>query len=77
MSGDILSGLNRVRFRATPLFCPNGPGVHLNYCKVLIKNFKGFAQGISERVKKLAYDRFQQAGRPSIYYPVRSAANKH
>ena len=66
-----LSGLDRVRFRATlrPLFCPNGPEVYLNYCKVLIKNFKGFAQGISDRVKKLAYDRFEQAGRPNIYLP--------
>ena len=66
-----LSGLDRVRFRATlrPLFCPNGPEVYLNYCKVLIKNFKGFAQGISDRVKKLAYDSFEQAGRPSIYLP--------
>jgi hypothetical protein len=65
------SGLDRVRFRATlrPLFCPNGPEVYLNYCKVLIKNFKGFAQGLSDRVKKLAYDRFQQAGRPNIYLP--------
>lgn len=66
-----LNGLDRVRFRATlrPLFCPNGPEVYLNYCKVLIKNFKGFAQGLSDRVKKLAYDRFQQAGRPNIYLP--------
>ena len=67
----ILSGLDRVRFRATlrPLFCPNGPEVYLNYCKVLIKNFKGFAQGISDRVKKLAYESFERAGRPSIYLP--------
>jgi hypothetical protein len=66
-----LSGLDRMRFRATlrPLFCPNGPEVYLNYCKVLIKNFKGFAQGISERVKKQAYERFERAGRPSIYLP--------
>jgi len=66
-----LNGLDRVRFRATlrPLFCPNGPEVYLNYCKVLIKNFKGFAQGLSDRVKKLAYDTFQQAGRPNIYLP--------
>lgn len=65
------SGLDRVRFRATlrPLFCGEGPEVYLNYCKVLIKNFKGFAQSLSDRVKKLAYDRFQQAGRPSIYLP--------
>jgi hypothetical protein len=74
-----LNGLDRVRFRATlrPLFCPNGPEVYLNYCKVLIKNFKGFAQGLSDRVKKLAYDRFQQAGRPNIYCQVRSSVKKH
>ena len=67
----ICSGFDRVRFRATlrPLFCPNGPEVYLNYCKVLIKNFKGFAQGISDRVKKLAHETFQQAGRPNIYLP--------
>jgi hypothetical protein len=72
-----LNGLDRVRFRATlrPLFCPNGPEVYLNYCKVLIKNFKGFAQGLSDRVKKQAYDKFQQAGRPNIYLPT-AALNK-
>jgi len=66
-----------VRFRATlrPLFSPNGPEVYLNYCQVLIKNFKGFAQGLSDRVKKLAYERFQQAGRPNIYLPT-AALNK-
>ena len=60
-----------MRFRATlrPLFCPNEREVYLNYCKVLIKHFKGFAQGLRDRVKKLAYDRFQQAGRPNIYLP--------
>jgi hypothetical protein len=41
--------------------------VYLNYCQVLIKNFKSFAQGLSDRVKKLAYQKFQQAGRPNIY----------
>ena len=67
----ILSGLDRVRFRATlrPLFCPEGPEVYLNYCKVLIKNFKAFAQGLSDRVKKRAYEQFQKVGRPSIYLP--------
>jgi hypothetical protein len=65
------SGFDRVRFRATlrPLFCPNGPEVYLNYCKVLIKNFKGLAQTLSERVKKLAYEQFEQARRPKIYLP--------
>jgi hypothetical protein len=67
----VLNGFDRIRFRATlrPLFSPNGPEVYLNHCKVLIKHFKGFAQGISDRVKKLAYERFQQLGRPQIYLP--------
>ena len=67
----VLSGFDRIRFRATlrPLFCPEGPEVYLNHCKVLIKHFKGFAQGISDRIKKLAYESFQQLGRPQIYLP--------
>ena len=66
-----ISGLDGVRFRATlrALFCPNGPEVYLNYCKVLIKNFKGFAQSLSDRLKQLAYEKFQRAGRPNIYLP--------
>src|SRR5260370_42685963 len=75
----VLSGFDRIRFRATlrPLFCPEGPEVYLNHCKVLIKHFKGFAQGLSDRVKKLAYERFQQLGRPNIYCQVRSSVKKH
>ncbi len=67
----VLSGFDRIRFRATlrALFCPEGPEVYLNHCKVLIKHFKGFAQGISDRVKKLAYEGFEQLGRPQIYLP--------
>jgi hypothetical protein len=67
----VLSGFDRIRFRATlrPLFCPEGPEVYLNHCKVLIKHFKGFAQSISDRLKKLAYESFQQQGRPQIYLP--------
>src|ERR1700740_3266056 len=65
------SGFDRVRFRATlrPLFCANGPEVYLNYCKVLIKNFKSFAQDLSDRLKKLAYEKFEQLGRGNIYLP--------
>jgi hypothetical protein len=36
---------------------------------VLIKNFKVFAQGLSDRLKKRAYEQFQKAERPSIYLP--------
>src|SRR5260221_12773923 len=63
------SGFDRVRFRATlrTLLCPNRPEVYLNYCKVLIKNFKSFAQDLSERLKNLAYNKFHQARRANIY----------
>src|ERR1700738_5068593 len=73
----VLSGFDRIRFRATlrPLFCPEGPEVYLYHCKVLIKHFKGFAQGLSDRVKKQDYETFQQAGRPNIYLPT-AALNK-
>jgi len=72
------SGFDRVRFRATlrPLFCPNGPEVYLNYCKVLIKNFKRFAQDLSDRLKKLAYEKFEQLGRANIYLPVQNSVKK-
>jgi hypothetical protein len=43
--------------------------VYLNHCQVLIKHFKGFAQGISDRIKKLAYEGFQQLRRPQIDLP--------
>jgi hypothetical protein len=72
-----LCGLDRVRFPATlrPLFCPNGPDVYLNYCKVLIKNFKGFAQALSDRVKKLRALSGQDE--PIFICPVRSLIKKH
>jgi hypothetical protein len=74
----VLSGFDRIRFRATlrPLFCPEGPEVYLNHCQVLIKHFKGFAQGISDRIKKLAYEGFQQREGPRSICPVRSSAKK-
>ena len=40
-----ISGLDRLRFRATlrPLFEPGGIEIYLNSCKVLIKDFARFA----------------------------------
>jgi hypothetical protein len=40
---------------------------YLATCKVLIKNFKGFAEGITQRVKAAAYQAAEQAGRPVQY----------
>jgi hypothetical protein len=66
----ILNVWIRVRFeqRCDRCFVQKAP-IYLNYCKVLIKNFKGFAQGLSDRVKKRAYEQFEQAGRANIYLP--------
>lgn len=65
----ILCGFDRLRFRATQrlLFPPNSMECSLARCKVLIKNFKSFAAGITERVKASAYQAAAQAGRPVPY----------
>ena len=65
----ILSGFDRVRFRATQrlLFIPNSMESYLATCGVLIKHFKGFAEGITHRVKTAAYQAAAAAGRPVKY----------
>ncbi len=66
----ILCGFDRLRFRATQrlLFQPNSMEAYLATCGVLIKHFKNFAEGITERVKAAAYKRRQlQVVRCSIW----------
>lgn len=65
----ILSGFDRIRFRATQrlLFQPNSMESYLATCGVLIKDFKSFAQGITERVKAAAYQAAAAAARPVKY----------
>ncbi len=65
----IISGFDRIRFRATQrlLFQPNSMESYLATCGVLIKHFKSFAQGITERVKAAAYQGATAAGRPVKY----------
>jgi hypothetical protein len=67
-----LCGFDRLRFRATQrlLFQPNSMECYLARCKVLIKNFKSFAEGITERVKASAYQAAAQAGRPLPLLPT-------
>lgn len=64
-----LCGFDRLRFRATQrlLFQPNSMESYLATCRVLIKNFKSFAEGITERVKAAAYEAAAKAGRPVKY----------
>lgn len=65
----ILCGFDRLRFRATQrlLFQPNSMEAYLATCKVLIKNFKSFAEGITQRVKAAAYQAAAKANRPVQY----------
>ncbi len=42
---------------------------YLNACRVLIKNFGDFAQGLTARLKSAAYAAAQEAGRPFRYLP--------
>jgi len=68
----ILCGFDRIRFRATQrlLFQPNSIESYLATCGVLIKHFKHFAEGITERVKGAAYKAAAAAGRPVQYLGV-------
>ena len=65
----VLSGFDRVRFRATLrlLFVPRGMEAYLNACHVLIKDFKTFAEATTAKIKAAAYATAQAAGRPALY----------
>jgi hypothetical protein len=65
----VLCGFDRIRFRATQrlLFQPNSMESYLATCGVLIKHFKRFAEGLTERVKAAAYEAAARAKRPVRY----------
>jgi len=65
----ILSGFDRIRFRATQrlLFQPNSMESYLATCGVLIKHFKSFAESLTQRVKAAAYAAAARAQRPVQY----------
>jgi hypothetical protein len=65
----ILSGLDRVRLRGTLrlLFQAAAMERYLSSCGVLIKEFKSFAEGVTARVKAVAYEAASRAGRPAEY----------
>lgn len=64
-----LSGFDRVRFQGTLrlLFQPNSMEAYLATLGVLIKNFTRFAEGVTQRVKNLAYESARAKGRPIQY----------
>lgn len=65
----ILSGFDRVRFRATLrlLFKPGVLETYLQECNVLIKQFKPFAEKITQRIRHTAWQAAEAAGRPVRY----------
>jgi hypothetical protein len=65
----VLSGFDRLRLRGTlrHLFQPTVMEAYLNACRVLIKGFGTFAQGLTARIKAAAYASAAQAGRPFRY----------
>jgi hypothetical protein len=65
----VLSGFDRLRLRGTlrHLFQPTVMEAYLNACRVLIKDFGTFAQGLTARIKAAADASAEQAGRPFRY----------
>lgn len=64
-----LSGFDRVRFRGTLRWLANlrGMGTWLCRANVLLKDFKGYAMGLTDRIKLATQELAEKAGRPVIY----------
>jgi len=74
----VLSGFDRLRLRGTlrHLFRPSVMEAYLNACRILIKDFGSFAQGLTARIKAAAYASAEQAGRPFRFCPAAKSARK-
>jgi hypothetical protein len=69
-----LSGFDRVRFRGTLRWLSNlrGMGAWLCRANVLLKDFKAYAMGLTERIKQATDELAERAGRPVVYLPSSS-----
>jgi hypothetical protein len=65
----VLSGLDRVRFRGTIrwLASQRGLGTYLNTRRILLKDFKGWAMGLTGQIKQATERLAERLGRPLIY----------
>ena len=65
----MLCGFDRIRFRGTIRLLANasGLGAVLSYLGVLLKDFKDYAMGLSERLKAASLGMAESAGRPVRY----------
>ena len=66
---SVLSGFDRIRFRATlrMLYQPSMMDRYLAYCGVGLNKFKAFAESTTAKVKAVAYRAAELAGRPVMY----------
>lgn len=64
-----ISGFDRLRLRGTlrHLFQPTVMEAYLNACRVLIKDFGRFAEGITHRIKAAVYQLAEKSRRPYRY----------
>lgn len=67
----MLSGFDRIRFRGTVRILSNASGLLavLSHLGVLLKDFKEFATGVSEKLKRASLAAALEAGRPVRYLP--------
>jgi hypothetical protein len=67
----VLNGFDRVRIRGTLrwLCYPDGLAKHLSKMRVLLKDFKGYAQQFTDRLRQGIEAVAQAAGRPIEYLP--------
>lgn len=72
-----LSGFDRVRFRGTLRWLANlsGMGVWLSHANVLLKDFRDYAMGLTDRIKQATQELAENAGRP-VHYLASSSLRK-
>src|SRR5437016_4445783 len=72
---SVLGGYDRIRFRGTlrPLFSPQGMRGYLCSAKILLKDFAGHAQKLSQQIGDLARQAATDQKRP--YYYVRGSSS--
>lgn len=74
----VLHGFDRLRFSGClrALYHPPVMKEYLSQCKVLFKDFKGFALNITAKIKAATQALAQQAGRPVVYLPSSNTCNE-
>lgn len=65
----VLSGFDRLRFRGTIRWLAHTQGMQrfLNYAGILLKDFKGYVQGVTDQVRAATERLAKDADRPLIY----------